>query len=348
MQSNPGQEWPSAVLAFDTSAYTTSVAAVREDGSVLAEERRLLDVKKGDRGLRQSQAFFQHMANLPGLTSAVCHQLKEQGTEICAVSASSKPRPEEGSYMPVFMAGLRTAECVASALRVPIYRFSHQEGHIAAVAGVLPQAQKSLAFHLSGGTSELLLLEGCTPVRITGGSKDLSFGQLIDRTGVAYGMYFPAGKRMDEAALEGMAEVPYHFSSRKRRVFEEPLLGPIYHNGTSVNLSGTETLCQKAARQELPLTKVAAELFFRIADVIVALVSEAARQEQVVQVILAGGVASSRFLRGQIRPALERRGLEVFFGDPALSSDYAVGTARLGMDAYLRDCATKNQQYRNG
>lgn len=324
-----------AVLAFDTSAYTTSAAAVDLDGRITADQRRLLDVKKGERGLRQSQAFFQHMKALPELTETVCRQLRQEGFGICAVSVSSKPRPEENSYMPVFMAGLHTAECIAASLGVPLYSFSHQEGHVAAAAGVIPDGKKTLAFHLSGGTSELLLLDGCRPEKIVGASRDISFGQLIDRTGVAYGMSFPSGKAMDDQALRGLSRLNCHISRRGRRVYEKPILSRIHIEGTEFNMSGIEKTCMEAAERGLSLDLTAAELFLRIADAVTEVVYAASVRENVSEVILAGGVASSRFLRERLTDDLGRKQIRARFGPPELSSDNAVGTARLGMAAYL-------------
>ncbi|MBR2736252.1 MAG: hypothetical protein IKD86_02965 [Firmicutes bacterium] len=324
------------VLAFDTSAYTTSAAAVDRDGKIITDQRRLLDVKKGDRGLRQSQAFFQHMAVLPELTEAACRELRRESFEISAISVSSRPRPERNSYMPVFMAGLRTGECIAASLGVPLYRFSHQEGHIAAAAGVLAKGRKTLAFHLSGGTSELLLLDGCRPEKIIGGSKDLSYGQLIDRTGVAYGLSFPAGKEMDREAVRGQSRLKSHFSRRGHRVYDEAVLSRIHVEGTELNLSGIERSCLEAAEQGIPVEITAAELFLRIADSITEVVHAASARENVTDVVLAGGVASSRFLRQRITGDLAEKGIRALFGSPGLSSDNAVGTARLGMDAFLK------------
>ncbi len=325
-----------AVLAFDTSAYTTSAAAVDRDGRIIADQRRLLEVKKGDRGLRQSQAFFQHMAALPELTETVCRNLRRESFEISAISVSSRPRPEENSYMPVFMAGLHTGECIAASLGVPLYIFSHQEGHIAAAAGVIPEGRKTLAFHLSGGTSELLLLDGCRPESIIGGSKDISYGQLIDRTGVAYGLPFPAGKWMDREAVRGRIRLKSHFSRRGHRVYDEAVLSRIHVEGTELNMSGIERSCLEAAGHGIPVELTAAELFLRIADSITEVVHAASVRENVTDVILAGGVSSSRFLRQVLAEDLAEKGIHPLFGAPELSSDNAVGTARLGMDAFLR------------
>ena len=60
-----------AVLGIDTSCYTTSVAVLSLEGKLLADERRLLKVKPGRRGLAQSEMVFQHTRNLPELIEKI-------------------------------------------------------------------------------------------------------------------------------------------------------------------------------------------------------------------------------------------------------------------------------------
>ena len=189
-----------AVLGLDTSNYTTSVAVF--DGSNGWNEGRLLDVRPGELGLRQSDALFQHVKRLPSLFE----KLKEQGllSDIRAVGASTRPRAVEGSYMPCFLAGTSQGQCLADTLGVPFFAHSHQQGHLAAAAwsaGHMELLDRPfLAWHLSGGTTELLKVEpdGYTvQAEIVGGTQDISAGQLIDRTGVLLGLQFPAGKALD-------------------------------------------------------------------------------------------------------------------------------------------------------
>ncbi|MDD7408928.1 MAG: hypothetical protein SOV71_00135 [Anaerovoracaceae bacterium] len=322
-----------AVLAFDTSAYTSSAAVVDEAGRTCADERTRLSVEKGERGLRQSQALFQHINNIPEIAERACAQAHEAGLEIAAVAASSRPRPVEGSYMPVFLAGLNTGRSIASALGVPFYEFSHQEGHVAAAAGILPDDSRSAAFHLSGGTGEILVLLGGMPVKVAGGTLDISFGQLVDRTGVALGCGFPAGPEMDAAAMRGSADLKWHFSNRGRRVYDDPVLAPIHVEGSRANLSGIETSCAKAAASGIPPEALAAELFMRMSDAVAGMTTAACREEGISSVILCGGVASSSFLRRELTERLDHFGIKAVFGEKALSSDNAVGTARLGMAA---------------
>lgn len=188
------------VLGFDTSNYTTSIAAF--DGTNGRNCSRLLDVKPGELGLRQSDALFSHVKQLP----ALAEQLFESytGRDVAAIGVSTRPRAVEGSYMPCFLAGTSQARVLANALRVPLYEFSHQQGHIAAScwsAGRLELLNEPhLAWHLSGGTTELLLVEPegkCVCATRIGGTSDLSAGQLIDRAGKLLGLGFPAGKEID-------------------------------------------------------------------------------------------------------------------------------------------------------
>ena len=116
-------------LGIDTSNYRTSVALVDEKGEILFNHRELLDVPQGERGLRQSVAFFNHVQRLP----EVIEKAMAYRDRIRAVAVSERPRPREGSYMPCFTAGSACAREVASALGVPLYLTSHQEGHIEAV-----------------------------------------------------------------------------------------------------------------------------------------------------------------------------------------------------------------------
>ena len=140
------------VLGFDTSNYTTSVASF--DGTNGINCSRLLDVKLGELGLRQSDAVFAHIKRLPELTEALFNN--SESSAITAIGVSTRPREVEGSYMPCFLAGISVARSMAAALHVPCYAFSHQQGHIAAAlysAGRLDLMNKPhLAWHISGGT----------------------------------------------------------------------------------------------------------------------------------------------------------------------------------------------------
>ena len=147
-------------LGIDTSNYKTSIAVVDGFGKIIADERKFLTVKKGERGIRQSEALFQHINNLPVLLESLTNYL-EIKNRIKAVAVSKKPRPLENSYMPVFNAGYSIGKSLSYILGIPLYEFSHQEGHIEAIKfnNFVPQSLKFIAFDFSGGTTEAILVD---------------------------------------------------------------------------------------------------------------------------------------------------------------------------------------------
>ncbi len=315
------------ILGIDTSNYTTSIALVDADGTIQMDKRIALTVKQGERGLRQSHALFQHMENLPILLKEA---LKEPfRSRIQAVSVSSRPRPVEGSYMPVFRAGMQFGEVLSNALSVPYYTFSHQEGHLSAAAYGTPLEKQSayFAYHLSGGTCELLEVNAPN-ISVIGGTKDISFGQLLDRFGVSMGLAFPAGKAMDEIALSKW-DKESRFNGKKR-------LKPIPVNDCFLNLSGIETQAMRAlkglleAEENEDAKTLLFELFLQIGDALVRLTNAALKNKETKQLLFTGGVSSSAFLRSYLLKAFSQTEINLFFGRPELSSDNAVGTSLLG------------------
>lgn len=292
-------------LGFDTSNYTTSVAACNSDGTYL-QRRQIIAVKEGEKGVRQSDAVFAHTKTLPGLLSP------DLFSDIDCVGVSSAPRSVEGSYMPCFLVGMNAAAVAAHAANVPCYTFSHQQGHIA--AGILSCGNLHLpekpfyAFHISGGTMELLLVNRFSDIRLCAKSLDITAGQLVDRTGVMLGLPFPCGKRLEELAAQ----------------CEEPIKGiKITLRDGNCCLSGFENLAAGAIA-ERSASYIARFIFEVIQKNILAMLAYAFTQYGNKPVLFVGGVMSNALMR----PALSAAA-EAYFAAPALSSDNAVGVAWL-------------------
>lgn len=308
-------------LGIDTSNYKTSVALVDNNGAIIKDNRRFLDVKKGERGLRQSTALFQHINVLPEILEEVLDSSIDR-QKIACVSASSKPRPIAESYMPVFNVGVSAGKMLSAALNVPFYQFSHQEGHIAAIKEYSPLKSTSepfIAFHFSGGTSEALLADNS--LKVIGGSKDISYGQLLDRIGVALNMDFPSGKRMDDLALNTSST-------------DHDLLPRIKVDCGYLNLSGLETKCMRSLNDYKKETLIEA-LFYRISESIATTVNQVSKRTHVNKFIFVGGVSSSRYIRNFLIEN-SKPDLEIIFGQEDLSTDNAVGIALLGGAKYGR------------
>lgn len=299
------------VLGLDTSNYTTSAAVF--DGHTGKNLSRLLDVRAGELGLRQSDALFQHVKRLPDLLE----QLAREGhlSDMQAVGASTRPRSVEGSYMPCFLAGESQGRGMAAGLGVPFYAHSHQQGHLAAAAwsaGRLDLLDSPfLAWHLSGGTTELLLVrpQGTSiSAEIIGGTSDLSAGQLIDRTGVLLGLPFPAGKALD--GLYAQADTCYEPKVKLKEL--------------TFSLSGMENQMNALKAEGERPANIARFTLDIISNVVCQATQEARRHYHGLPVLCAGGVASNSQLRERLTHICG-----AIFAQPEFSTDNAMGTAIL-------------------
>lgn len=301
------------VLAFDTSNYTTSVAVF--DGTQGHNVSRLLDVEQGSLGLRQSDALFAHVKRLPELTDRLFSDIGEIPFD--AIGVSSRPRAIEGSYMPCFLAGQSQAHVIASVLHLPVYEFSHQQGHIAASLFSSEHMElmdePHLAWHLSGGTTELLYVtpEGCSVhAEKIGGTTDISAGQLIDRTGKLLSLPFPSGKELDRLSRE----------ASDREVFRVKV------NGTEFSLSGVQNKVEQYHKGSAEET--AAYALRCLIGAILGATKNALKEYPGCKVVFAGGVASNSMLRERCRD------LPVIFCPAQYATDNALGTAVLTWRAH--------------
>ena len=298
------------VIGIDTSNYTTSIAFF--DGVGGENCSKLLPVKQGELGLRQSDAVFAHIKSLPELSGRLFSHV--ENSSIDAIGVSTRPRAVEGSYMPCFMVGYSHAKMLSDAFRVPLIEVSHQQGHVAASlwsAGCLElMDQPHLAWHLSGGTTELLLVEPegknvrCTKI---GGTTDISAGQLIDRTGQLLELPFPSGKHIDALSSEAVLKETFKVKC----------------SNMEFSLSGVQNKVQQFHAAHGERAETAAYALRCVAKAVYLASEQALKAYPGLRIVFSGGVASNSMLREVIRP------LKPIFSQPQFSTDNAMGVAVL-------------------
>lgn len=302
-------------LGIDTSNYTTSAAMYRLDEGV-QNQKLLLPVKAGQLGLRQSDAVFHHVQQLPRVLEPLLPE-----PSIRAIGVSDRPRAVEGSYMPCFTVGYGTAKALSDALSVPLHLFSHQEGHIGAAlysANCLDWMRKEfLAFHVSGGTTEAVLVspdnERMFQTKLVASSLDLKGGQAVDRVGVMLGLPFPAGPHLEQLALNSKA---------KFRI--RPVL-----RGCDCSLSGIENQCKAMMERGEPKEDIARFCLLSVLAALDAMCGALLQTYGNLPVLFAGGVMSNSILREALT---EKYGAS--FAAPEFSADNAAGVAVL---AYIQE-----------
>ena len=297
-------------LGIDTSNYTTSLAQYVSDGTV-KQAKKLLPVKSGERGLRQSDVVFHHVNQIPEVFKAI-----ELNEKFSAIGVSARPRDEVGSYMPCFNVGVSFGKVLSHALNIPCYEFSHQAGHIVAAlysANSLDLlTQNFVAFHVSGGTTEAILVEpnkeNIIRTKIVAKTLDLNAGQLVDRVGVMLGLNFPAGAELEKLAL---------------RCDENLKITPTL-KGADCCLSGVENLCIKMKQDGQSPEKIARFCIEFVAVTLDKMCEKVLAEFGEVPVLFAGGVMSNSIIKQRLT---DKYG--AIFGEPRFSSDNAVGAAIL-------------------
>ena len=309
-------------VGIDTSNYTTSVAVATERGEIVANLKAPLPVKAGERGLRQSDAVFAHVKNLPTLMEQL-EPLLCTYTPV-GVGVSATPRSLEDSYMPCFLSGVAAAHSLAAGLHVPVHTFSHQDGHVMAAlysADALHLLDAPFgAFHVSGGTTEMLYV---TPhkdhmeIALVGGTADLNAGQAVDRIGVAMGLPFPCGAALEKLALENTRRIPKPRISVKE--------------GTC-HLSGLENMALRMLEETGDKAFVAAFVLEFIADTLIAMAKHLRNENGALPLLFAGGVMSNRMIAEKVRKTMK----DVHFAEPAFSADNAAGIALLCREKMMK------------
>ena len=301
-------------LGIDTSNYTTSVALY--DGKSIVQKKKMLTVKNGEKGLRQSEAVFQHVINMPEL-------LKElELNDVTAVGVSVTPRSVEGSYMPCFKVGELTAQSISSALNIPLYKTSHQTGHILAALYSANRLDlidsEHVAFHLSGGTTEGLIVKPdnseIIKAEIVSSSLDLKAGQAIDRAGVMLGLDFPCGKMLDKLSCKSDTEFKYKPSMI----------------GMDCSMSGVENKAKKLLDEGCSAEDISKFVLTCVSNTVVSMLSQIINKYGELPVIFSGGVSSNTLLRKKVKEKYSN----VHFAEPEFSLDNAAGCA---IYAYMKD-----------
>lgn len=308
-------------LGIDTSNYTTSTAVYFSDENRIVQCKKLLPVKEGERGLRQSDAVFHHTKQLPEMIRQLAG--KTGKLDFSAVAVSAKPRNIEGSYMPCFLCGEGFASSYTALQKIPMYTTSHQTGHILAALYSADRLdyinQPFIAFHVSGGTTDCLLCkpdkENILNISEISTSLDLNAGQAVDRTGLMLGLKFPCGIELEKLAVNA----DRHFRIK-----------PVLKNG-SCCLSGLENKCKSMLDRGESRENIAAYCLDFIAETVLAMTDYAVGEHGDIPLVFAGGVMSNKLIRDRI---ISRYGTAVF-AEPEFSCDNAAGVALYAYFKYM-------------
>jgi len=222
------------------------------------------------------------------------------------------------------LVGVNVAKAIALARRLPIIGVNHLEGHIyanwLASSSSTPSNGESrvrfpcLCLIISGGHSDLVLMKGHGQFEKLGRTRDDAAGEAFDKAARILGLGYPGGPAIEQAATDGTPCLPLPRAWLK--------------GSYDFSFSGLKTaLWHLAQKEEIVAADAAASFQLAVIDVLVGKTIEAAKELQVKQILLSGGVAANKLLTQHF---LHSSPVPVLIPPPHLCTDNAAMVAACG------------------
>ncbi len=321
------------VLGIETSCDETAAAVVTSKGRILANlVLSQLDEHRPYGGVVPEIAARSHLDHIDRLVEEAMQQAGLRFDELDGIAATAGPGLIGGVFV-----GVMTAKAIALAWDLPFLAVNHLEGHALSARLSDDLAFPYLLLLVSGGHCQLLAVEGVGHYRRLGGTIDDAVGEAFDKTAKLLGLGYPGGPAVEQAATSGD---PTAFA------LPRPMLG---RPGLDFSFSGLKTAVRQAADKAGILgggdaalcADLAASFQAAVGDILAercakALDLFAADYGRAGPLVVAGGVAANRSLRGRLENVAELAGSRLAAPPPALCTDNAAmiawaGVERLGL-----------------
>ncbi|MDT1943836.1 tRNA (adenosine(37)-N6)-threonylcarbamoyltransferase complex transferase subunit TsaD [Carnobacterium maltaromaticum] len=274
------------ILAIETSCDETS-AAVVENGHILLSNIIASQIKSHMRfgGVVPEIASRHHVEQITHCIEEAMVEADVDYSDLTAIAVTEGP-----GLVGALLIGVNAAKAIAYAHNLPLIPVNHMAGHIYANRLIQPLVFPLLALVVSGGHTELVYMSADGEYQIIGETRDDAAGEAYDKVGRVLGLTYPGGKRIDEMAHLG--EDTFHFP---RGMIREDNYDFSFSGLKSAFINTVHNAEQKA--ELLNKNDLAASFQASVVDVLLTKTLRAAKELDIKQLVLAGGVAANRGLR---------------------------------------------------
>lgn len=311
------------ILAIETSCDETS-AAVIENGEKIRSNIVASQINSHKRfgGVVPEIASRHHVEYITLIIQEAMKEANVEFSDLDAVAVTEGP-----GLVGALLIGVNAAKAIAYAHNLPLIPVNHMAGHIYANQLIEPLTFPLLALVVSGGHTELVYMKEHNSFEIIGETRDDAAGEAYDKIGRVIGVPYPGGKYIDEMAQKG--EDVFNFP---RAMMQEENYDFSFSGLKSAFINRVHNAEQKG--EELDKNDLAASFQAAVVEVLVDKTIRAAKEYEVEEIILAGGVAANSGLRSALSDAVESELEDVSLAIPPLSlcGDNA---AMIGAAAFL-------------
>lgn len=281
------------LCAIETSCDETSVAFVRNGNELLSQvTQSQIQAHQTYKGVMPELASRLHIQVISLVIEEALHQSKLTWSEVSAIAFTVGPGLVGSLHI-----GALAAKTLSYALDKPLIAVNHLAGHIHANAFVSALSYPCLALVVSGGHTELVMMQGPLDFTIVAQTQDDAIGEAFDKVGRLLHLDYPAGPNIDKLAQRG--EVSYPLPNLKLDSSSFSYSGikshfnNLIHNATQKQETiHVENMC--ASFQSVAVSQLISRL------------DQAIQTYQPKHVIVAGGVSANTFLRQQCEALLKQ------------------------------------------
>lgn len=310
------------ILAIESSCDETAIAILKNNTELLANVvSTQISVHQKYGGVMPEIASRLHVENVGVVLKEALEQAQITMDEVSAIAVTVGP-----GLIGALLVGLQTAKTLALMYHKPLIPVHHLTGHIYANEYVSPLKFPCLAIVVSGGNTELVVMENHLAFKIIGETRDDAIGEAFDKVARVVGLPYPGGVSIDKLAKLGKhnyklprpivdSKYDYSYSGIKTAVIN--LVNNLHQKGEEVIVEDLACSFQETA-----------------IDLLLDKALPAVDEFNVKQVVLAGGVSANSYLRSQIVERLKDKSVEVIIPPIWCTTDNAAMIAKVGSYLY--------------
>ncbi|WP_252504513.1 tRNA (adenosine(37)-N6)-threonylcarbamoyltransferase complex transferase subunit TsaD [Sporosarcina sp. Marseille-Q4943] len=312
------------ILGIETSCDETAASVVK-NGHEIVSNVVASQIQSQQRfgGVVPEIASRHHVEQITPVIEEALAKANLAPADLDAVAVTEGP-----GLVGALLIGINAAKAFAFANGLPIIGVHHIAGHIYANQLMQPMEFPLLALIVSGGHTELVLMEKHGSFKLIGETRDDAAGEAYDKVARVLGLPYPGGPHIDQLALESDEAVEFP------RAWLEPDSYDFSFSGLkSAVINYKHNLEQKGG--EVVPAHVAAGFQQSVVEVLTEKTLKAAKEYGVKQVIAAGGVAANKGLRASLDAAFEKEGIPFYVPPISLCTDNAAMIAAAGSAMFV-------------
>ena len=304
------------VLTIESSCDETSAAIVRDGRKVLSNAiASQIPVHRKYGGVVPEIASRNHVRDIQPVVDECLDEADVELADIDGFGVTSGP-----GLIGSLLVGIETAKGMAFARDVPCVGLNHIEGHLTTVMleepGGEPPEFPYVGLVVSGGHSDLYVVEDFGEYERLGGTRDDAAGEAFDKVAKMLGLPYPGGVEIDERARKGDPEaIEFPRPMWTRANFDFSFAG--------LKTAVYQHLEKEGVPEDGELADVCASFQQAVVDVLVMKTIEAADRRNIPRVVLSGGVAANSVLRDEMQAAADEQGIALHITPVELCTDNA-------------------------